>query len=90
MDPTPDAEPPGHVTCGACWVANPPLIPVDRMTDTCTLSCPKLRLRSVMNTFDELLFSMFIFTSGDSRDLFEGCAHVAAVFLHDIDYAQCD
>ena len=28
-----DADPPGHVTCDACWEANSPA--VDRMTDTC-------------------------------------------------------
>ena len=30
-----DAYPPGHVTCDACWEANTPPPPVDRMTDAC-------------------------------------------------------
>ena len=45
----PDSDSPGHVTCDACWEANPH--PVDRQTPVKTLPCPKLRLRAVKKAF---------------------------------------
>ena len=43
--PPPGCRPlPDHVTCDACWEANPP---VDRQTPVKTLPCHKPRLRSV-------------------------------------------
>ena len=36
--------PPGHVTCDACWEANPST-PIDRQTPVKTLPFSKLRLR---------------------------------------------
>ena len=30
-----DADPPGHVTCDACWEANHPPFPVNRIIDAC-------------------------------------------------------
>ena len=48
-----EADPsPGHVTCDACWEANPP---VDRQTPVKTLPCPKPRLRAVINKLISLL-----------------------------------
>ena len=40
----PEADPPAHVTCDACWEANPTL---DRQTPVKTLPCPKLCLWAV-------------------------------------------
>ena len=42
-----DADPPGHVTCDACWEATSP---PDRQTPVKTLPSPKLRLRAVITT----------------------------------------
>ena len=47
---SPGWRPPGHVTCDACWEANPS--PIDRQTIVKTLPCPKLGLRAVINPHD--------------------------------------
>ena len=45
-----DADPPGDVTCDACWEANPPFsMWTEGMTDACeNVTLPKLRLRAVI------------------------------------------
>ena len=46
--PSLDANPPGHVTCDACWEVNP-LPPVNRMTDRCkNITLPKNLFEAVI------------------------------------------
>ena len=48
--PPQDAEPPGHVTCGACWEAKPHT--ANRMTHSCkNITLPHTSFAGGKNTF---------------------------------------